>query len=190
MCGKCCRTKYLCLYPHEVDKATKLAQKKGIELNLTPLKIRIDFKNKVILDIIYRATQRPCPFFVNNECIIHEERFIACRKYPFSNWTKSPELFVKFLKFPEYFFEIDIKCTAMQQYYKEKNKLPDESFFKEEFTAFKKDMEIYDKIEQRLKELNESNVIELRKENKFKSKNPEKYHEIINNWKHIKFDNY
>ncbi|MHA1269608.1 MAG: YkgJ family cysteine cluster protein [Candidatus Helarchaeota archaeon] len=186
-CGNCCKTKFLCLYPHELEKAFKFAAKKKIQLNIEPIRFRIDFKNKVILDLIYRVTKRPCPFFNHNQCTIHENRFVACRKYPFSNWTKSPDLFVKFLKFPEYFYDIDIKCSFIKKFYNNNEKIIQKKMFNDELDGLEKDIEIYGTIEKKLDELNSLNIIELKKETKFKHQYPEKYNKILNNWKHKSF---
>jgi Fe-S-cluster containining protein len=176
------------LYPHELDKARKFAQKINQPLEMKPLRKRIDFKNKIIIDLIYKIETLPCPFFIKESCSIHENRFIACRKYPFSNWTKSPELFVKLLKFPKFFYEIDTKCTFIKDM---NSKIPlNEEIFDKEFEFLKKDIEIFERIENKLTNLNNSGLIELKKENKFKEKYPLKYREIIENWKHIPIKDY
>jgi len=189
-CGICCKTKYLCLYPHELDKAFELAYKHNISLNLEPIRYKIDFKNKIIIDLIYRVTVRPCPFFKNNKCIIHENRFIACRKYPFSNWLKTPDLFVKLLKFPKYFHEIDENCTFIKKFYGNNSKNISIKIFDAEYNALLNDIKTYESIEKRLKFLSMTNKIELKKEIKFKNENPELYKFILENWEHIPFENY
>jgi len=188
-CGNCCKTKFLCLYPHELEKATKLAQQLNINLEFEPLLSRIDFKNKVILDLIYKLKIRPCPFYIENKCLIHDKRFIACKKYPYANWTKTPKLFVKLMKFPEYFYELDTKCSFISKFYPSKRNIPDH-IFPLEYKALKMDMTVFQKIEDKLNELNDNSIIELKKEIKFKESFPEQYKNIQNNWEHIPFTNY
>ncbi|MBD3229592.1 MAG: hypothetical protein GF329_15535 [Candidatus Lokiarchaeota archaeon] len=183
-CGNCCKTKYLCLYPHELGKAFELADEVGINLEIQPLRFRIDFKNEIILDLIYKVKTKPCPFYINGTCEIHENRFIACRKYPFANWTRSPKLFVKLFKFPEFFHEIDEKCTFIQRKIIKRGISINQIDFKEDFVYFKKDMEIFLRIERLLEDLNKSNKIQLKKENKFKRNSPQKYEQIIITWEH------
>ncbi|TFF89410.1 MAG: YkgJ family cysteine cluster protein [Promethearchaeota archaeon] len=189
-CGNCCKTKHLCLYPHELDKALNLADKMDIALPIQPLRFRIDFKNEVILDLIYKVKSLPCPFYINNTCNIHENRFIACKKYPFANWTRTPKLFVKLFKFPKFFYEIDKKCTFIKKHINENEDSINKIDFKEEFIFFKKDMDVFLRIENHLDELQKLTKIQLKKENKFKQNFPKKYKRIIDSWDHKPINGY
>ncbi|MHA1650963.1 MAG: hypothetical protein ACTSYB_12280, partial [Candidatus Helarchaeota archaeon] len=58
--------------------------------------------------------QRPCPFLsTENFCLINENKFIACRKYPIQSWIDLGKVFAKLGLTHEY-YEIDLNCTSIK----------------------------------------------------------------------------
>ena len=186
-CGICCQTKYLCLYATELKRAKYYAAKYNRTLKLEPLRRIIDEKNQKIIVLIYRVKERPCPFFLDHQCMIHKDKFVACRKYPISNWIDLGKVFT-FLGLNSEFYEVDENCSFIKTHtlFKEAmktNKLSD--LLPNEFKATLEDKRIWLDLFHQLKLLEKENKIQPLKETKLKKANPKALEEILRTWEAI-----
>ena len=94
-CGTCCSIpknlksdyiKRIPLYPEEVDRLIKIAEKRNLPFKVKEDLVFPDIKNKKILVLTYRFILKPqgrCVFYDRNQgCTIHEEKPYACKAYP------------------------------------------------------------------------------------------------------------
>jgi len=186
-CGLCCQTKYLCLYPLELNLAKKYAQKLNKELKVEPLRKILDIQHQKIIVLIYRVIDRPCPFFSMNQCQIHQNKFIACRKYPISSWIDLGNAF-KILGFNNEFYDVDNKCSFIQTHTAFKKLLtefPLSSILFNEYQAVLEDKRIWMELDRKFTLLKKQGKITSINENKLKKNNLRQYEEIIKSWEQL-----
>jgi len=184
MCGICCQTKFLCLYPFELNRANFYAQKLNIKLELEPLRAVLDEISQKIIVLIYRMKERPCPFFSDNTCLIHNHKFIACKKYPISQWIDLGSVF-SFLGLNSEFYDVDDKCSFIKTHPKFKLALktvPLSLLLPNEYQAVLRDKKVWIDLQNQLNILKKTHKIKIINENKLKKDDPDKYQEIMNFW--------
>ncbi|NVM56281.1 MAG: YkgJ family cysteine cluster protein [Candidatus Helarchaeota archaeon] len=186
-CGLCCQTKFLCLYPLELNKAKLYAKNFEIKLQFEPLRKILEEKHQKIIIFIYRLIQRPCPFFSDSRCLIQEKKFIACRKYPISNWIDLGKVF-RFLGFNNEFYDVDDNCTFIKNHDVFKialRNLPLSSILTKEYEAILEDKKIWLDLNHQFTLLKKEHKIKVINEQKLKKSNLEMYQEILNSWEQI-----
>jgi len=192
MCGTCCQTKFLCLYPSEMIRADFYAHELKIKLDLEPLRAILDEMSQKIIVLIYRIKERPCPFLSNNKCLIQAHKFIACEKYPISQWIDLGKTF-SLLGLNNEFYDIDDKCNFIKTNPEFKFALkssPLSSILPNEYRAVLKDKEVWINLQNQFKILKKEHKIKVLNEYKLKKDNPDKYQEIINFWEQVPADNF
>ncbi len=186
-CGLCCQTKYLCLYPSELERAKLLAQKLDVEFQVEPLRRILEEKSKKIIVLIYRVTERPCPFFADNKCSIHDTKFVACHKYPISQWIDLGKIFGA-LGFNNEFYDVDEKCTFIKTHSNFKTALntqPLSAILPDEYQAVHEDKKIWIELNNQFKILKKEQIIKAINESRLKKENPKEYQIILNSWEQI-----
>ncbi|MFO7796866.1 MAG: YkgJ family cysteine cluster protein [Promethearchaeati archaeon] len=94
-CGSCCYeipgeySKRIPLYPDEVDRLIKIAQKRDINFKVIEDLVFPDILNQKIIVLTYKIKfeneTQSCPFYSKNEgCKIQNVKPIACKAYPLS----------------------------------------------------------------------------------------------------------
>lgn len=85
-CGECCKKfglkGWLPLWEWEAEKLKQVAEGKNISLNLQPIDMALDKRSGLAFFIHYVLIQEPCPFLINNQCSIYEDRPLVCRSFP------------------------------------------------------------------------------------------------------------
>ncbi|MHA1321906.1 MAG: YkgJ family cysteine cluster protein [Candidatus Helarchaeota archaeon] len=186
-CGNCCNRKFLCLYPFELKKAQKYAQKLKVNIPTEPLQKLFDIKNHKIIILIYRVTIRPCPFTINNQCAIHDNKFIACRKYPISEWVDLGNFFLK-LGLSNEFYNVDESCTFIKTNSEFKESLKNcslEKILPKEYQATQRDKRIWINLITRINKLRKTQKIGIVSEAKFKKSDLEMYDKALHSWKSV-----
>jgi Fe-S-cluster containining protein len=192
MCGVCCETKFLCLYPFELKKADYWAHKLNIKLQTEPLRMILDEKSQKIVVLIYRVTDRPCPFYSNRKCSIHVEKFVACHKYPISQWIDLGKVF-SFLGLKNEFYDVDDKCTYIKTHPEFKTLLrtrPLAAIFPNEYRAVLEDKKIWIALQNRFNALKRTGKIRKINEKKLLRDSPEKYRRILDLWEKVPADDF
>jgi Fe-S-cluster containining protein len=88
-CGECCKffpEHCLPLRSWEVKNLNVLAKEKGIKLNILPVLCYFDKKSKIAFCMGYGMYNEPCPFLVESNCSIYEDRPLICKIYPVFNY--------------------------------------------------------------------------------------------------------
>ncbi len=186
-CGVCCQTKYLCLYASELKRAKYYANLYNKQLELEPLRYILDAKHQKIFVLIYRVDKRPCPFFSEHRCLIHDYKFVACRKYPIRNWIDLGKVF-KFLGLKNEFYEVDENCTYIKTHpsFKEAIKTnPLSKLIPDEFRATLEDKKIWLDLNTKFKVLKKEKKLQLIHEHRLKKSNFKRLKEILSNWEKI-----
>lgn len=192
MCGVCCQTKFLCLYPFELKKAEYWAHKLNINLQTEPLRFILDEKTQKIVVLIYRVTERPCPFYSSKKCSIHTEKFIACHKYPISQWIDLGKVF-SFLGLKNEFYDIDDKCTYIKTHPEFKillKTLSLSAIFPNEYQAVLEDKKIWIALQNQFNDLRKRGKIRKISEKKLQRDSPEKYQLILDSWQKMPADDF
>lgn len=191
-CGLCCRTKYLCLYPAELKRAIIYAKKLQFKLPVEPLRTIIEAKSQKIIVLIYRVTTRPCPFFLDNKCLIQDEKFIACKKYPISNWVDLGNIFRKF-GFKSEFYDVDENCSFIRTHSLFLSLIKSQSLkslFPREFFATQADKTMWFDLDSKFRSLHKKQKIKILNENRLKRTNPGMLDTVIHTWQHISADDF
>jgi len=176
-CGFCCR-RFICLYPSELQKARLYAQNFGIKIKFKPYRKFFDLKNQKIIVLIYLINHNPCPFLLDNKCLIYHDRFIVCRKYPISSWVELGKVF-KFLGLKHEFYDIDFNCSFFQKFPSFKkilNFTPIQQILGTEYNAVLEDKKIWFDLQSQLNHLKKTEKIQIISKAKFQiemSKNSE-----------------
>ena len=98
-CGQCCTVGIgIALLPKDVRTIKGLSYKLGIA--------RSKFRDLTYTKDGLRYIKYPCPFYKDNECIIYNDRPLACRVYPLSV-LKNKGIF------------IHNQCTSIKKYFGE-----------------------------------------------------------------------
>lgn len=192
MCGVCCQTKFLCLYPLELKRAEFWAHKLKKRLQTEPLRSILDEKSQKIIVLIYRVTERPCPFYSNKKCSIHSEKFIACYKYPISQWIDLGKVF-GFLGLKNDFYDVEDKCTYIKTHPDFKTllkTLPLSVIFPNEFRAVLEDKQNWIALQNRFDSLRKTGLIRKINEKKLQRESPKHYKEILGSWEKISAEDF
>lgn len=192
MCGVCCQTKFLCLYPFELRRAEYCAHKLNIKLQTEPLRTILDEKSQKIIALIYRVTERPCPFYSNRKCLIQTQKFIACHKYPISQWIDLGKVF-SFLGLKNEFYDIDDNCTYIKTHPKFKSflrTLPLSSILPNEYQAVLEDKKIWITLQTQFTALRRTEKISTINEKKLQRDSPAKYQKILDSWEQVSADDF
>ena len=87
-CGNCCidfgESGFLPLHPWEAEILKKLADEKGVILNIKPKGCFFDKKHNLAFFLQYGLYNNPCPFYINNLCSIYDNRPLVCKSFPLS----------------------------------------------------------------------------------------------------------
>lgn len=95
-CGTCCSEvpgsieyptyKRIPLYPDEADRLIEIAKETNIPFLIIEDLVFPDEKNKKIIVVTWRIRldneRKQCPFHINNKCLVHDVKPLACRAYP------------------------------------------------------------------------------------------------------------
>ncbi len=71
------------LFPWEARTFRKIAEKRGVKLNLLPKRAILDSKNKLMIVIDYYVHHDACPFYSEKEfCTAYNDRPLVCKSFP------------------------------------------------------------------------------------------------------------
>jgi len=169
-----------------------MALKLNIKLQTEPLRIILDEKSQKIVVLIYRVTERPCPFYSNKKCSIHTEKFVACHKYPISQWIDLGKVF-SFLGLKNEFYDIDDKCTYIKTHSEFKTSLktlPLSAIFPNEYQAVLEDKRIWIALQNQFNDFRRTKKIRKINEKKLQRDSPERYQQILDSWEKVPADDF
>ena len=181
-CGNCCKNRFVCIYYSELDKFNNVKSKANKPFQLIPFRYYIDLTNRLIINVIYRADTKPCPFLNNNLCNIEEEKFLSCRKFPIATWLDLG--FLSILGINRLHFELDENCSFLKE-----RKVADnfnlKKNFSQEIEATYQDYKIWTSISSTLTKIKKEKEFNVIIDYKIRRKYKKRLSIILDKWENI-----
>ena len=161
-----------------------------LKFNLLPYRFYFDLTNNVIIDTIYRVDVKPCPFFDSN-CIIQNNKFISCEKYPLNTCIDLG--FLSLLGFNRYYFDLDEECSFIKNNKNFVHSLRNHKLkrvFPREFQANLRDQDIWKEIDKEIRFYKKKMNLNIIIDYKLKKQNSKKFQIYLNSWDHVDPEEY